>query len=150
MARLSDQTGQGGARGLPAANEGRDAFLDAAGNLTNSEEQLTSGAAAIVPSHKPYSTQIVTGGTAGSEDVTLGDGTASADNDAAVVGQRKLLTLKTRTNGSDVVNLDHANMANAAGTDATNADMDAAGEFFLVEWNGTKWQVVYTNATIAP
>jgi len=35
-----------------------------------------------------------------------------------------------------------------AWTSATNCDLDAAGEFFLFEWNGSKWQVVYGTGTI--
>lgn len=150
MARLKDQTGRGGSSGLPISNEGRDAFLDDYGNLAQSEEELVSGASAITVSLGPRSTQVVTGGTDAGEDVNLGDGTASVANAAAVVGQRKLVTLKTRSSGSDVVNLDHANIANAAGTDATNCDLDAAGEHFLFEWNGTKWQIIYGTGTIAP
>jgi len=148
MARLNEQTGRGGARGLKSSHEGRDAFTDARGSLLDSSEELVSGAAAIEPSHAPYATDIVTGGTAGSEDVTVGDGTVTATNAVPVIGQRKLYTLKTRTNGADVLNLDHANLVNAAGTAMTNCDLDAAGEFILLEWNGLKWQEIYSDATI--
>lgn len=107
-------------------------------------EVIHSGAADVGVDLSVYHTEIITGGTDGAENVTLGDGTG------AVVGQRKLVTLKTRTSGSDVVNLDHANIANASGVQATNCDLDAAGEFFLFEWNGSKWQIVYGSGTIAP
>lgn len=109
-----------------------------------SVEQLTSGAAAVTVDLGRYKTEITTGATAGSEDVNIGDGTG------VEIGERKLIELVTRTDGSDVVNLDHANIVNASGTQATNVDLDAAGEFVLVEWNGAAWQVIHANATIAP
>ena len=107
-------------------------------------EARTSGAAAIQVDLSIYETKLTTGGTAGTESVTLGDGAG------VTVGHRKLVTLKTRTNAADVVSLDHANLANKSGVQATNVDLDAAGEFCLVEWNGSKWQIVHANATVAP
>ena len=142
MARLSDQTGRGGSRGLPSSHEGRDSFTDARGNLLNSSEGLTSGGTAIAVGLDPYETLLTTGATAGSEDVNVGDGST------AKVGQRKLVPLETRSDASDVVNLDHANMVDSDGSTAlTNMDLDAAGEFWLGEWNGTAWVTLYTNGT---
>ena len=105
--------------------------------------KVYSGATAVTIDVATYHVKITTGGTAGSEDVSIGDGTG------ARVGERKLITLAVRTDGSDVVNLDHANCVNATGTTLTNLDMDAAGEFVLLEWNGTKWQIIYADATEA-
>lgn len=107
---------------------------------TTAREQI-SGAGALNPNI--YEAYITTGGTAGSENYTLGDGTG------VTVGQRKLITLAVRTHASDVVNLDHANMHNAAGVQLANADLDAAGEFVLFEWNGSEWQEIYSDATLA-
>lgn len=132
------------AKHLPHSLEEFYEDLQGAPNMVNEAEAVASGAVALTLDPSVYGAEITTGGTAGSEDVNLGDGTG------AVVGQRKLITLSVRTNASDVVNLDHANMVNAAGTTATNVDLDAAGEFVLLEWNGAKWQVVYTNGTVAP
>lgn len=122
----------------------RQAIIGEVPDLPSAVDQLTSGAAAVAVNLARYKTEITTGGTAGSEDVNVGDGTGIE------VGDRKLIEMVTRTNASDVVNLDHANIANAAGVQATNADLDAAGEFVLLEWNGTKWQVIHASATIAP
>ena len=105
--------------------------------------KVFSGAVAVTIDASTYHVNITTGGTAGSENVSIGDGSS------ARVGERKLITLAVRTDASDVVNLDHANCVNAAGTTLTNLDMDAAAEFVLLEWNGTKWQIVYANATEA-
>lgn len=70
--------------------------------------------------------------------------------DGNIVGQRKLLTLKTQGNsGSDSVALDSTNIHNAAGTQATGVTFDAVDEFLLVEWTGAEWQEVYGTATIA-
>jgi hypothetical protein len=138
MARLT--TGKQAHSGLVTAAD----FIKAAPNLVNETEERVSGAAAITLDISVYQSVITTGGTAGSEDVNIGDGTG------AVVGQRKLVTLGTRTDGSDVVNLDHANIHNASGTQCTNVDLDAANEFVLVEWTGSEWQIIYANATVAP
>jgi hypothetical protein len=110
--------------------------------LLDEHETILSGAVAKAVDLGVYHTQIVTGATEGSEDVTVGDGTG------AVVGQRKLVTLVTRSHASDVVNLDHANMVDTDGSTAlTNMDLDAEGEFLLAFWNGAKWQVEATNGT---
>lgn len=110
-------------------------------NLVKEAVGLTSGSSAVSVDTAVYKTEITTGGTAGSEDVNIGDGTG------AVIGERHLIELTTRTNASDVVNLDHLNVHNAAGTALTNLDMDAEGEFVLVEWTGSEWQIIYSDAT---
>ena len=107
-------------------------------------EARESGASAINVDVGVYETKLTTGGTGASEDVNVGNGAG------ITVGHRKLITLKTRTNGADVVNLDHANIANDSGVQATNVDLDAEGEFVLLEFNGSKWQIVYASATVAP
>ena len=114
-----------------------------AARVPGSSELLTSGASPVAVSLTRYLTTITTGGTAGTEAVTVGDGTGE------VIGTRKLIVLGTRTDGSDVVSLDHANIVNASGTQTTNVDLDAADEFVLLEWNGSKWQIVYSDATVA-
>jgi len=108
------------------------------------EELSSSDAAAVDVDLTTYETKLTTGGSAGSEDVNVGDG-----SDALAIGQRKLITLDTRTDASDVVNLDHANIVNASGVQTTNVDLDAEGEFVLLEWNGAKWQIIYSDATVA-
>lgn len=90
-----------------------------------------------------FESKITTAGAGASEDFNVGDGTGVR------VGTRKLVTLAVRSDASDVVNLDHANCVNASGTQLTNLDLDAADEFVLLEWNGSKWQIVYANATEA-
>jgi hypothetical protein len=122
-----------------------DALRDAleAARVPGSSETLVSGASPVAVSLARHLTTIVTGGTAGTESVTVGDGTGE------VVGTRKLIELGTRTDASDVVSLDHANIVNASGTQTTNVDLDAEGEFVLLEWNGSKWQIVYSDATVA-
>lgn len=130
---------------MPRANEQRDAFIDGRGNLVGSYDTKASGATTLSLDLGPYETRVISGGTAGSENVTIGTGST------AIVGQRKLVTFLTRTNASDVLNLDHANILNSSGTQATNVDLDAAGEFVLLEYVGSsKWQVRAANATIAP
>ena len=116
----------------------------AGATIPGAYEERQSGAAAIQVDLAIYETKLTTGATEGAEDVTVGDGAG------VTVGHRKLITLKTRSHGSDVVNLDHANIANQSGVQATNVDLDAAGEFCLFEWNGSKWQIIHANATVAP
>lgn len=64
-------------------------------------------------------------------------------------GQRKLITCAELGAGGQVLALAHANITNAAGTQATGVTFDAEDEFLLVEWTGAKWQAVHTTATIA-
>lgn len=116
--------------------------LIGAPNLLNESEAVTSGASPVALDITVYQSLITTGDTDGTEAVTIGDGTG------AVIGQRKLVYLVTRT-GTDTVSLDHANIVNASGTQTTNCDLDAADEYVLLEWNGAKWQIVYTNGTVA-
>jgi hypothetical protein len=68
------------------------------------------------------------------------------------IGQRKKVTLGTRTHASDVVVLPHANMtslayANQTEKACTAATLAAAGKYVLLEWSGTKWNVLYKDAT---
>lgn len=119
--------------------------LQALYNKFDGLEARTSGAAAITLDTAFYKSEITSGGTAGSEDVNLGDGTGIE------IGERKLVEFTVETNAADVLNLDHANMVNAAGTAATNVDLTGVGDSILFEWNGTAWQVVYNNGgTVAP
>lgn len=127
-----------------------DTLLGAA-NLLNESEEVTTGASTKDTDNTVYETEVVTGGTAGAEDLDPTTGT--------IVGQRKLITLKTRTNASDVVNVVvtdvvrwiHSGVASDPLTTAavSNLDLDAAGEYALLEWNGSKWNVIYTNGTIS-
>ena len=118
-------------------------FRHAFGKISNTVyyDEITTAADSQAVATTSYETKITTGGTAGTENISIADGT--------IVGERKLITLAVRTDASDVVALAHANVVNASGTAATGVTLDAAGEFILLEWNGSKWQAVYTPATIA-
>lgn len=113
-------------------------------NFLNDSAAVTSGSSASTLDRTVYRHNITTGGTAGSEDANLGDGTG------ATIGERHLIYLETRTNASDVVNLDHANFVNEFGVVLTNLDLDAADEYVLAEWTGSAWKVISHNATVAP
>ena len=109
-------------------------------------DTLTTGASAVSATTTAYETKITTGGTAGAENINLPDGD--------FVGQRKLFTLAVRTNASDVVDLQAAklgrlNISGSTSQNVTNLDLDAVGEYALLEWDGTEWNVIYTNGTIA-
>lgn len=129
--------------GFPKALRQLYAFFRSGPNFINDFELLTSGTVAKNVDTTIYETQVVSGGLGAGELLNIGNGAT------AKVGQRKLITLKTRTGGSDVVTLDKTNMVKSDGsTQPTTAALDAAGEFVLVEWNGTKWQVVYFKAGV--
>lgn len=87
-----------------------------------------------------YETKVVTAGVG--QVLNIGNGTG------VKVGHRKLITLQTRTGGSDTVVLDHANMNNAAGSAASSCVLDAANEFILLEWRGSKWQTIVASAGV--
>ena len=108
---------------------------------TDYYDEITTTTVSQAVSTTAYETRMTTGGTEGAENVSIADGT--------VIGERKLLILTAITDESDTVKLAHANVVNAAGTAATGVTFDAANEYLLLEWNGAKWQAIYTSATIA-
>lgn len=109
-------------------------------------DSLSTGEAPVNATLTSYRTNIVTGGTAGTEVLGVPDG--------AYPGQRKLFWLQTRTDGADVVSFTMTNIeenlivgGGAAGA-ATALVLDAANEYALLEWTGAKWNIVYTNGTL--
>lgn len=112
-------------------------------NLDSTESVTTNGDTATEVSLSTYQTLVTTGGTDGDEDLTLGDAAA------AVVGQRKLITLVNRV-GTDTVVLDHANIVDVDGGALVAVELDADDEFILLESNGVAWQVIYHDATVTP
>lgn len=116
-------------------------FLKAAPSLLNEYETVTTGAVAKSADITVFKTSVVTGATEGNETLNIGNGSG------AIVGQRKLVTLTTRSHASDVVVLDHANMV-YRGVAPSAVQLDAANEYVLLEWNGTKWDIIAQNATV--
>lgn len=108
---------------------------------TTKREELTTGAATTVLNPGIYESYITTGGTVGDEDITIGDGTG------IVVGQRKLITLAVLS-AVDVLVMDFANIVALDGVALQLVELDAAGEFILLEWNGVKWQAIWADATL--
>ena len=86
-----------------------------------------------------YETRFVSGASAGNELATIGAGTGIKP------GHRKLLTFLTRTNASDRIKLDHANILNASGTQTTSVTLDSAAGYILLEWTGAKWKALYSS-----
>lgn len=110
--------------------------------LLTSTESIVSGASAVPASVDFYQTHIVTGGTAGAEDVSVEDG--------VVVGHRKLVVLDTLTDTGDSINLT-GTFADVDAAALATLTIDAAGGFVMMEWNGTAWQVRYLgDATATP
>lgn len=128
--------------GAESAQEAAEAIANTMALATSFEELETTNAEATVLSLEHYGSNLTTSGSEGAEDAEIGDGTD------AIIGQRKLVVLKTRTHESDSVVLDHANIVSEAGVDATSVELDEEGEFVLLEWNGAKWQVVYSSAGV--
>lgn len=110
--------------------------------LLNEWEDLDTGADPVDLDVTVYQTKLTTGGTEGPELARIGNGTGVR------IGQRKLVTLTTRTHASDSVALDHANIATADGTPTTSVVLAEEGAFLLLEWKATTWGVRYTNATV--
>ena len=116
--------------------------LTEAPNLINEYDEVTTGGTATALDLTVYQSKVTTGGTAGNESLTLGNGSG------AIVGQKKLITMVTRTHASDVIVLDHANILALDGVALQAAALDAEGEFLLVEWTGVKWQAIWANCTL--
>lgn len=88
-----------------------------------------------------YETKIQTAGSESAEMISIPDGT--------VVGQRKLITVTAIGAAGTAVGVAFTNIVNASAVQLTGCSMDADDEFLLLEWNGSKWQVVYSAATLA-
>jgi hypothetical protein len=99
-------------------------FLRPDVNGINSEETVTTnGDASSEVGLDRYHSKIVSGGSAGTEDLNIGDGT------------------------SDSIVLDHANFSQASAT-ITAIALDAAGEFILAEWQGAKWEIIKASSGV--
>jgi hypothetical protein len=105
-----------------------------------SSEAVASGAAPVALDISVYESQITSGNTDTTENITIGDGTG------AYVGQRKLITLVSRV-GTDDVTLDDANFSQAADT-ITAIVLDADDEFILAEWQGASWEVIVASSGV--
>jgi hypothetical protein len=102
--------------------------------LPGTSAEITTGASPVNATIAAYSNEIVTGGTQGSESLVLPDG--------LYPGQRLHVTLATLTDMADDVSIDADNLI------ADSATLDAADEYFLFEWTGAAWAVLYgTGAT---
>ncbi len=111
---------------------------------TPKADALVSGASPVAMTLAAYHTVITTGDTDGNESVTIPDG--------VIAGQRKLVSLGTRT-GTDVVviavtNIDQGLHSGETPATITALNLDAEGEYALLEWSGAKWNVLYSNGTI--
>ena len=113
-------------------------------NLLNESEAVTTGASPTALDITVYQTLITSGATEGTEEATIGNGTG------AIIGQRKLVRLVTRSHASDVVALDEGNIINSAGAALDVVAFDAANEYLLVEWTGAKWKEIYSTCTMTP
>lgn len=106
-------------------------------------EAITSnGETATAASKDIFGTNITSGASQGSEEVTL--------EDALTPGHRKLLTFAAQADPGDVINV----TGTLADVDAAPLDtltLDAEGGFVLLEWNGLAWQALYAgDATLTP
>lgn len=113
-----------------------------AAKLPDSEDTATTGASPIDLTLAAAKTVITTGGTAGTENI-------NALPSGGFVGERKTLELGTLTDPSDSVSVAVTNQVLADGTTGTTSmTLDAENEFALLEWNGAKWQQVYSAAGV--
>lgn len=107
-------------------------------------DAAVSGSETVALSLFAYHTAITTGGTDGNENVTIPNG--------VIAGQRKLVSLGTRTGTDTVViavtNIDRGLHAGETPATITALNLDAAGEYALLEWSGLKWNILYSNGTI--
>lgn len=107
------------------------------------EESISSGASATNLTHSAYHAKVTSSGAGTAQTVNIGNGTG------IVVGHRKLVTLVTRTHASDSIVMDHANIAAVDEVFPTaSVVMDAAGEFILLEWQGTKWKTIKASSGV--
>lgn len=87
-------------------------------------------------------TKVRTSGSAGAEQLVLGDGTGVR------VGTRHLVTLEALGHASDKVALDYGDILNASGAAVSAVEMDTVDQFILFEWQGTAWQIIWSAAGV--
>jgi hypothetical protein len=63
------------------------------------------------------------------------------------VGQRKLVRFVTKAGGSDTFTMDAANISMGL-RNISSITFNTAGQQALFEWNGSKWAILSTNATV--
>jgi hypothetical protein len=118
-----------------------DSGVEIPGLLSSVEEVLSNGDDAVAVSLETYKSLVITSGSQGAEELTIGDGTG------VEIGTRKLIVLHQRTHASDSVVLDDENLSQAA-DEITAVELDAAGEFILLEWQGASWEVIKASAGV--
>jgi hypothetical protein len=68
------------------------------------------------------------------------------------VGQRKLVRFVTKAGGSDTFTMDAANIVtyglNGPPRAISSITFNTAGQQAMFEWNGSKWAILSTNATV--
>jgi hypothetical protein len=73
-------------------------------------------------------------------------------NTGTFVGHRKLVRFVTKAGGADTFTMDAANIvvygSGGAPRAITSMTFNTAGQQALFEWNGNKWAILSTNATV--
>lgn len=110
-------------------------------NILTSESVATNGDDAVNCDVSVYQTIVTSSGSEGEEDLNIGDGTG------VTVGTRHLVTFATRTHASDSIVMDDANIT-VTGSTVTAVELDAAGEFILLEWQGASWEVIKASSGV--
>lgn len=121
-------------------------------NGLSREDVTTNGSDPTVLSAGVYESRILTSGSAGPEEATLG-------TDAYYIGQRKLITVSGLGDPGDSVVLDHESFLDKDGSELSALTIDAAlNGFILAEFTGVegalgaRWQIIRAgeNVTITP
>lgn len=106
-----------------------------ANNISSYESVTTNGDAPVEMSNAHYESRITSGGSAGGEDLSF-DSVVSP-----IVGQRKLVTFENQTDESDAIALPEGEISQAGDTISTVV-LNVSGDFILLEWRGSKWEVI--------
>ena len=116
-------------------------------NITSS----TNSGAPTSDTAVAYATGIVSTGSAGDEFIALASPPApgSLFGDAGI---RHVIYFKTRTNPSDFVDLNLANIRNSDGTTFTSVQFLAPNDFMLLQWHpqDSTWRIIDGSATTSP
>lgn len=128
--------------GIPCVTDGiGGATFRADAGLVNGTQFLTTGAAPVACDPNVHCTTVTTGGTQGTEVVTLGAiGTPLPTSE---VGGQHVVKLHTHTDPLDVLSVDITHIVNADGSPLTSILLDAVDEWVLFEsWDEFVWRVV--------
>lgn len=113
--------------------------------IPGSSHAVATGAAPVAVDPDQYCTQLVTGGTAGVETVSLNNSAASN------IGNIHVFELDTLTNPADSISLSVTNIQSISGGAVASIVFDTVHEYLVLElWEPNVWRILRGTAAVTP